>query len=200
MRGVDVQSRKGTLLSVLGLCLGFFLIAFTGVASAQYTDTGQVRPASVGPGEEFVFSGGGFAPGSTVTIFFDGEEVGTELVDAQGNFAGTFIVGCETPAGTYTIEARGADATGGTRTVTATVTITEGECPDGAPRRVEPRGEAQRQVGARQIGGRGAGGGLPVTGQASTAPLVAAGVGLVLIGSVAVATARRRRTGGASGL
>ena len=194
-----MQSRKATFARLLGLCLGVFLIAFTGVASAQYTDTGQVRPASVGPGEEFVFSGGGFAPGSTVTIFFDGEEVGTEPVDAQCNFAGTFIVGCETPAGTYTIEGRGANADGGTRTVTAELTITEGECPDGAPdgapRQVAPRGEAQQQAGARQVGGRG---GLPVTGQASTAPLVAAGVGLVLIGTVAVATARRRRTGGAS--
>ncbi len=188
-----MQLRKSTFLRLLGLCLGFFLVSFTGVANAQYQDTGVLSDSTVAPGEEVVFSGGGFAPGSEVTIVLGGEVLGAVDADAQGNFVATVTIPCDFPAGPTTIEGRGANATGGTRTVTAALTVTEGECPAGAPRQVAPRGEARAQAGVRQVGR-----GLPETGQASTAPLVAAGVGLVLIGTVAVATARRRRTGGAS--
>jgi LPXTG-motif cell wall-anchored protein len=51
--------------------------------------------------------------------------------------------------------------------------------------------------GGQGGGGQARGGGgraLPRTGNASTAPLAAAGVGLVLIGAFAVTAARRRRT------
>ncbi len=190
-----MRLRHGTFLRLLGLCLGFFLVSFTGVASAQYQDTAVLSDSVVAQGEEVVFSGGGFAPDSEVTIVLGGEVLGTVDADAQGNFVAFVTIPCDFPTGPTTIAGRGQNATGGTRTVTANLTVTEGECPDGAPRRVAPRGEAQQQAG---LGRAARGRGLPETGQASTAPLVAAGVGLVLIGTVAVATARRRRTDGAT--
>lgn len=186
---------KRTFLGVLGLCLGLFLISFTGVASAQYEAPAQVSDATVERGQEIVFSGSGFAPGAEVAIVLGGEVVGTDQADAQGNFVTTVTIPCDFPAGDTTLQGTGANADGGTRTVTANLTVTGGECPPGAPRQVAPRGEARPQAGVGAVDR----GGLPVTGQASTTPLVAAGVGLVLIGGVAVTAARRRRTAQAAG-
>ena len=155
-----MQLRNSTFLRLLGLCLGFFLVSFTGVASAQYEDTAVLSDSVVAQGEEVVFSGGGFAPGSEVTIVLGGEVLGTVEADAQGNFTVGVTIPCDFPTGPTTLQGRGANATRGTRTVTANLTVTEGECPDGAPRRVAPRGEARAQA-VRAISGRPAGRAFP---------------------------------------
>ncbi len=180
--------RKGSSLRLLGLCLGLFLLAFTGVAGAQYTAVGGVSDANPNPGETISFTGSGFQPGSQVTVVLGNQTVRTVTADAQGNFVASVTIPCDFPAGPTTLQGTGTAAAGGTQTVTAAITVS------GDP--------VAACVGAGAAGGlpRTDGalprtdGGLPRTGSASTTPLVAAGVGLILIGSVAVAAARRRRS------
>lgn len=180
-----MRFRTAAFLRTLLLCFGFFLLAFTGVANAQYTSPGAVSDDTVVAGETIQFSGSGFAPGSQVTIVLGAEVVGNVGADSQGNFVASVSVPQCFPAGPTTLRGTGTNAAGGTREVTAGITVSE-NCPDGAA----GGGRAGVGDGAAVDGRRG----LPRTGQASTAPLVAAGVGLVLIGTVAVATARRRRS------
>lgn len=177
-------SRKGSSLRLLGLCLGLFLLAFTGVAGAQYATVGGVSDANPSPGETITFTGGGFQPGSQVTIVLGNQTVRTVTADAQGNFAASVTIPCDFPAGPTTLRGTGTAAGGGALTVTANITVS------GDPVGACVGADAGARGGLPQTDGAG----LPRTGSASTTPLVAAGVGLILIGSVAVAAARRRRS------
>ena len=121
---------------------------------------------------------GTFAPGSAVRVLLGGNEIGTVTADATGGVCAEVEIPCDFPAGATRLEFVGTAPDGAPRTLGADVNVQPGTCP------------AEGAAGA----GRARGTGLPRTGDASTAPLTAAGVGLVLIGAFAVAAARRRRT------
>ena len=121
---------------------------------------------------------GTFAPGSPVRILIGGNEIGTVTADATGGVCAEIEVPCDAPTGAVRLEFVGTGPDGAPRTLGADVNVQPGTCPEGAA------GAGRARAAA----------GLPRTGNASTAPLTAAGVGLVLIGAFAVAAARRRRT------
>ena len=173
-----MRLRLGTVLALMGLA-ALFLAGGAGPALAQgYTTQPPVLGVSdtnPAPGQEITVEGGGFAPGSQVTIVLGNEVLRTVTTDAAGNFRTTVVIPEDFPCGPATLEARGTDPGGAARVLSANLNI---ECPAGA-------------AGARR---GAAGAGLPRTGSTSAAPLTAAGVGLVLIGAAAVIAARRRRS------
>lgn len=130
----------------------------------------QVSRSAARPGDPVTARGCGFRPGSTVNVdLVMGSQVtrvGTATAGADGGFELTFNVPANAPVGNHTLEATGVDPAGDVRALSATL---------------------------RVIGGEQGRGDLPRTGSDSTAPLVTAGAGLVLLGGAAVFAARRRR-------
>jgi LPXTG-motif cell wall-anchored protein len=126
----------------------------------------QLSRSAGRPGTPVTARGCGFRPGSQVTLDFLSQpvRVATATAGADGGFDATFNVPSSASVGEHTVEATGVDPTGEPRVLSA---------------------------GFRVIGEGG--GDLPRTGSSSTAPLTAAGVGLVLLGAAAVYGARRRR-------
>ncbi|MBW3667675.1 MAG: LPXTG cell wall anchor domain-containing protein [Actinobacteria bacterium] len=129
----------------------------------------QLSRSAARPGQPVTARGCGFRPASTVNVdLVMGSQVtrvGTATVGADGGFELTFNVPANAPVGDHTVEATGVDPAGDVRVLSATL----------------------RVIGGEQ--GRD----LPRTGSDSTAPLVTAGAGLVLLGGAAVVAARRRR-------
>ncbi len=144
------------------------------------TTAPTVDNANPAPGEEvtIVAPPDTFAPGSEVSVVLGEELLARVNADAQGGLTARVTIPCETPPGPTTLGLIGTGPNGQPVTFSTAITVAEGECP-----------------GAGGAGGaRGGGGALPRTGTASTTPLTAAGVGMVLIGAFAVATTRRRRS------
>lgn len=127
----------------------------------------QMSRSAARPGQPVTSRGCGFRPGSTVNVDFFSQptRVATATAGADGGFEATWNVPSSASAGDHTVEATGVDPSGDVRALSATL----------------------RVIGAEQ--GRD----LPRTGSDSTAPLVTAGAGLVLLGGAAVFAARRRR-------
>lgn len=156
-------------LTLAGVLL--VLLPLAGAASAQSyppADEGQqVSDTQLTPGEPFTVSGGGFAPGSDVTVRFDAQVLGTVLVRPNGTFSGTFT----TPE----------NASPGTHTITST-----GRAPDGTQRvlrsTVQVLGAAVNRTGT-----------LPRTGTGLTMPLATSAGLLIGAGAVAIVATRRRR-------
>lgn len=127
----------------------------------------QLSRSAARPGDPVTARGCGFRPGSTVNVdLVMGTQVvrvGTATAGADGGFEVTFNIPANTPVGQHTLETTGVDPAGDVRALSANIRVI------------------------------GAGGDLPRTGSDSTAPLVTAGAGLVLLGGAAVFAARRRR-------
>jgi LPXTG-motif cell wall-anchored protein len=137
-------------------------------AGSQYpVGRGQLTESTTAahPGDSVTVSGCGFKVGSSVSIDFLSTPVhlATVTADANGGIGATVTIPANAAPGNHTIEATGVAPSGAPLVLSANITIL------------------------------GAGTPLPHTGSSSTAPLTAAGVGLVLIGGVAVVGARRRR-------
>jgi LPXTG-motif cell wall-anchored protein len=81
----------------------------TDVGSAQYPPDGEiiVDDPNVEPGGEVVFRGSGCAPNETLSVLWDGKQVGTIPSDADGNFAGSLMVPITTAPGPHTLTIRG---------------------------------------------------------------------------------------------
>ena len=77
------------------------------------------NPTQAAPGTSVVVAGAGFQPGETVTLTFNGPQVGTATVDTNGDFSVTFTVPASLAAGQY-----GVTATGGTSGVVVNMTYT----------------------------------------------------------------------------
>jgi LPXTG-motif cell wall-anchored protein len=157
--------------------------SLSGIATAQVVDyppgsgaTIALSDAEVSPGQSLTISGTGFLGGSDAAAQLN-PPLGSARVDGSGRFSLTATIPVDTSLGAHTITVSGIARDGVPVTRSAAVTV------------VAPGDGGTGGVGA----GRG-GEALPRTGTASTTPLTAAGVGLVLIGAFAVATARRRRT------
>jgi LPXTG-motif cell wall-anchored protein len=101
----------------------------------------------------------------TLDFFSQPTRVASATAGADGGFEATFTVPASAAAGEHTVEATGVDPAGQPLVLSANVRVI----------------------------GDGGGAGLPRTGSSSSAPLTAAGVGLVVLGAGAVFAARRRR-------
>lgn len=158
-------------LTLAGVLL--VLLPLAGAASAQNyppADEGQqVSDTQLTPGEPFTVSGGGFAPGSDVTVRFDAQVLGTVLVRPNGTFSGQFT----TPQ----------NATPGTHTISST-----GRAPDGTQRVLRTTVQVLAAAGAPQRAGT-----LPRTGTGLTMPLATSAGLLIGAGAVAIVATRRRR-------
>ncbi|HEX2192747.1 MAG TPA: hypothetical protein VHH09_06095, partial [Acidimicrobiales bacterium] len=84
-----------------------------------------VSASVVVPGGLVTVSGDGFAAGATITITFESTPVviGVVQADASGRFTTQVRVPVDAPPGVHTIRATGAAAGGGTRVLTARVTV-----------------------------------------------------------------------------
>ena len=78
------------------------------------------------PGEEITVSGGGFAPGVTVTVAIQSDPVqlARTEADAEGDISVTVAIPASFPAGEHPITATGDDPDGGTLTLRQEVTVT----------------------------------------------------------------------------
>ncbi len=106
----------------------------------------------------------------------------TTDADANGLYTFSFVIPDDAEDGPHTLTTEGPGVVDG-----VTRFFVSGTLGDDA-------GDGGQGGGGQGRGGGGGGRGLPRTGNTSTAPLTAAGVGLVLIGGFAVTAARRRRT------
>lgn len=182
--------------ALAGLLLPLATIGFIGVADAQTPSAScvaqlvsqaggsQYPPAaarlrvdrnSVAAGGAITVAGCG-TPSGTVrfTLRSHPIDLGSATTDATGFYRAALAVPCDAEQGAHTLTASGAanDST------TVNVSGTTGTCA-GVAGVDRPRADAGEN--------------LPRTGGSSTAPLVAAGVGLVMIGAATAVTARRRR-------
>jgi len=84
-----------------------------------------VNPSTVKPGDTVHVSGDGFAPGAHVDLELHSTPVSLGGVDADGagEFSTTVTIPSSTSSGTHTIEATGEAATGGTRVLSAEITV-----------------------------------------------------------------------------
>jgi LPXTG-motif cell wall-anchored protein len=144
-----------------------------GGSSTSYSPsrgTLSVSDTTPAPGDKETAFGCGYKPGSKVDVdlFSAPVRVASVVAGADGGFTATFNIPAGTTPGSHTVESSGVNSAGQPLLLSASITV---------------------------AGPAGAGGSdLPRTGASSTKPLTAAGAGLVLIGAVAVVTARRRRT------
>lgn len=196
------------IAGMVGMAAALSLVGFSGVAEAQSSNAGANPSASPcapgGPqyppsnrrleidrntvprGGQFVGEGCA-SPRSTVnfTMFSHPKPLGSVTADATGFFRASFAVPCDAEEGAHTVR-----TTGGLES-SAAINVS-GDAPGlcGAS-------AGGVNTGGGTTGGAGGGGGgsgsLPRTGSSSTAPLAAAGIGLVLIGAATAVTARRRR-------
>ncbi len=133
-------SGKAARLLVVGVALGWPLAVAGPALADNYPVTTGSLTSSVGgstatalsAGSSVHISGGGFAPGATVTITLHSTPVTLGTVTASG--AGTISADVVLPAGTvngsHTLQADGAAPGGGTNTLTEQVTVSGGVTAD----------------------------------------------------------------------
>ena len=167
-------SRNRIIAALTGLLLPLATIGFAGVAQAQ---TAQYPPAATTvtvnrtevPAGGVVEVSGNASPNSTVTFRLPAQVLGTAIT----NNAGAFRAGVTIPCGVSGAQTLSTTGPGINATTTLNVVGSTGACLTALP---STDSES-----------------LPRTGSSSTAPLTAAGIGLVLIGAATAVTARRRR-------
>lgn len=114
------RGRRGVVVTALLLVLASF--SGGSPASAYPVSQGSLAvsnasgPTSTArPGESLTLSGGGFAPGATVTITLDPTpgSLRTIAADGSGSFTATIVVPTGTSSGAYNLKASGAAPAGG---------------------------------------------------------------------------------------
>jgi LPXTG-motif cell wall-anchored protein len=108
----------------------------------------------------------GFRAGAQITVTA-GVVLGTVTANAAGTCSQNFTIPCSIGNGTHTVSASGIAANGTSQTVSTQIVLSNCAVSTGK---------------------------LAFTGSSSTFPFVAAGVGLVLVGSVLTVGMRRRRS------
>jgi hypothetical protein len=146
-------------------------VGLAGPAAAQATGSGYgvIAPTIVVSGvsaNTVHLNCSGFQPGAPI-IVTAGVGLGTVTADAAGTCSQNFTIPCSIGNGAHTISASGIAANGTSQTVSTQITLANCTVSTGK---------------------------LAFTGSSSTFPFVAAGVGLVLVGSVLTVGMRRRRT------
>ena len=101
-------------------------------ADGSFDTAGYLQCASpavstdvVVPGGTVIFTGGGFAPNSnvTVTLFSDPIVLGTTTANAQGNFTFEAVIPDDLEPGEHRLEASGVDADGNPLVVVQAITV-----------------------------------------------------------------------------
>ena len=138
----------------------------------------RLSRATVAGGETVEVAGDGFATGSTVDIALAGRRLGTATAASTGSISTAVVVPADLAPGRHQMTATGPSALGGTQVLSASLTVTAA---------------GGRPLGSAQPAGPA--GSLPRTGSSSPVPLLLVGGALVLLGSGAVVTARRRGAG-----
>jgi LPXTG-motif cell wall-anchored protein len=163
-----------TALAIAGL-FGLVALAAPATAGEDYTPPPGITVDNPNPeaGDTVTISGEACIVGATVTITFDGKEVATATVGADGTFSATFDIPADTAPGEYAVEVIGCgpEVLGTTLTVSAAA----------------PDAPAPPATGA---------GALPQTGSSGTEPLVRTGAVLLAAGAVLVYAVRRRQLAG----
>lgn len=139
-------------------------------------------PITVDQGGTIAVEASGFKPGSNVVITLESDPVnlGTFVADSAGRIATNVVVPADFPTGPHTLKLTGTDIAGAVLVLSTGITV--------ASRiQVAP---TSATTAAPAPASRGT---LPQTGSPATEPALLAGAGLVLLGSVALLAARRRR-------
>ncbi len=141
-------------------------------------------PVTVTQGGTIAVEASGFKPGSNVVITLESDPVnlGTFVADSAGRVATNVVVPADFPIGPHTLKLTGTDIAGAVLVLSTGITV--------ASRiQVAPTSAATAAPAAAATSS----GTLPRTGSSATEPALLAGAGLVLLGSVALLAARRRR-------
>jgi hypothetical protein len=147
-------------------------MGLAGTAAAQQYPANGPTIAVVGvSGNTVNVSGSGWQAGAQITVTIQSAPVvlGTVTANAAGTFSQNFVIPCSIGNGAHTVSASGIAADGTSRTASTQITLSN--CTVSAST-----------------------GKLAFTGSNSTFPFAAAGVALVLVGSVLTVSMRRRRT------
>ena len=139
-------------------------------------------PLTVTQGGTIAVEASGFKPGSNVVITLESDPVnlGTFVADSAGRLATNVVVPADFPVGLHTLKLTGTDIGGAVLVLSTGITV--------ASRiQVAPTSATTAAPVASSSGT------LPRTGSSATEPTLLAGAGLVLLGSVALLAARRRR-------
>lgn len=139
-------------------------------------------PINVDQGGTIAVEASGFKPGSNVVITLESDPVnlGTFVADSAGRIATNVVVPADFPTGPHTLKLTGTDIAGAVLVLSTGITV--------ASRiQVAPTSATTAAPAATSSGT------LPQTGSSATEPALLAGAGLVLLGSVALLAARRRR-------
>ncbi|MGH9151768.1 MAG: hypothetical protein ACRD03_05130 [Acidimicrobiales bacterium] len=107
-------------------------------ASAQYPPAAEelaVTDTAPAPGQEILVTGGGFMPGTTVTLTFESTPVflGRAAVDEHGGFAALVRIPAEATLGWHTIRARGTGRDGLPRELAIPILLTSPAEPPAPP-------------------------------------------------------------------
>lgn len=169
-----------TLVALVGVALP------AGAATLQYPPPagggGGTSSGTVVSGGTVTFTGSGFTPSSTVVITVNGVQVATTTADTSGSFSTPVTL---TGSGTQVLAATGTAPGGGLQVVSASVQVLAASVTNSGTTSGTTSGTS--------------GTALPRTGSDVLVPGLALGGGLVVVGSMAVAVAsRRRRLGAAS--
>lgn len=121
------------------------------------------------PGSTITISGSGFPPNASVPLTANHKPIGTAVTDASGNFTFPYTVPADATIGTSITFLANCGSVKPTSTVVVSA-ITVATNPP-VPASTQP---------------------LPRTGSASTLPLLAAGIGFVVIGGLIVLSMRKR--------
>ncbi len=205
------------MLGGLAVATAAGVVPFTGMAEAQSPNAGANPNASpCAPGGPNAYPPGQAAKGATTpdntlrrgdrgnvngcasprsqqnhTLNSHPHFLGSSVADDTGFYTFDFTVPCDVEDGDHRLDVAGTGVVPPTSVLFNVSGTNTAVCGEQAS--LDAGGFSQRGAAA---GGRGT---LPDTGNASTAPLTAAGVGLVLIGAFAVAATRRRRAAQATG-
>lgn len=115
--------------AVTAVCMALLmLLAPAAQAAGPYPppmdEHAEVSATRVQAGECVIFSGGGFEPGSEVTIYDNDELVGVTRADKNGDFRYEVCFDVDARPGRHTLKAVGLGADGAPLTLTATVFVT----------------------------------------------------------------------------
>lgn len=168
--------RNRVIATFTGLLLPLAGLGFAGTAQAQTTPTTYapnqttvaVNRTEV-PAGGVVEVSGTASPNSTVTFSLPAQVLGTALT----NSAGAFRAGVTIPCGVSGAQVLSTTGPGINASTPLNVVGSTDACVTALPSTASQN--------------------LPRTGSSSTAPLTAAGIGLVMIGAATAVTARRRR-------
>lgn len=176
-------------VAVLALALGLFAIAPAASGAVEqcsaipgdYASTMQLtaNPSRTTPGSDVQITGTGYPTNCELTVYVDGNSIGTAVTDGNGTFHITWHVPSNARLGQHTVSTNVSNIT-----ETANVEVISS---------VTTTTPTQGTGGGN--GGTGAGGSgiLPKTGS-DVLPFLAGGVTLLVLGSMLVLATRKRNT------